>query len=264
MPLIEIRHLSLARGGQRVLHDVSFSVNPGAVFMLIGPSGGGKSSLLRCMNRLEEPAPGTVFFKGEDITTLPVMTLRRRVGMVFQQTAMLPGTVADNIAYGPALCDQTLPRERLVQLLDMVSLDGEIADKPAHELSGGQAQRVAIARALANEPDVLLLDEPTSALDPIATRAVEETLIGLRDRFGLTLVWVSHLVEQARRVGSCVMLLDEGRITRIDRVDVMLSPEHGDARALAFAKGDQDGLRRNQADDDQYQGEEERPHGCTE
>lgn len=242
MALIEVRGLSLERGGDPVLKDVSFAIDAGDVFLLIGPSGSGKSTLLRCMNRLLEPPPETVFLDGQDITQLPVVELRRRVGMVFQEVSMFPGTIADNVRYGPQLRDETLPDARVAELLEMASLDPQMAGKPARELSGGQAQRVAIARALANDPDVLLLDEPTSALDPIAMRAVESTLVDLRDRLGLTLVWVSHLVEQARRVGSRVLLLDEGRVVRVDAVDAMLDPNNGDERVLAFAQGDEDGL----------------------
>jgi len=249
MPVIETRHLSLMRGGKEVLHDISLAVEPGETFILIGPSGSGKSSLLRCLNRLEEPAPGAVFLQGEDITTLPVTRLRQRVGMVFQLPAMFPGTVAENIAYGPALRGESLSAGRIAALLEMVVLSPELASRPAAQLSGGQAQRVTIARALANESEVLLLDEPTSALDPIATRAVEDTLLGLRQRLGLTLVWVSHAVEQARRVGDRALLLDQGRVVKIDRVDRMLDPDHGDGRALAFAQGNQAGLREDRAPD---------------
>ncbi len=247
MSVVEVRHLSLSRGGSPVLRDVSLAIEKGEVFMLIGPSGSGKSSLLRCLNRLEEPPPGSVFFNGTDITTRPVTEIRCRVGMVFQQAAMFPGTVGDNVAYGPAMRGETLPPERVRELLDMVALDDPgIAEKSAAELSGGQAQRVTIARALANDPAVLLLDEPTSALDPIATGAIEETLLGLRDRIGLTLVWVSHLVDQARRVGDRVLLLNEGRVVRIASAGEMLDPELGDERALAFANGDEAGLNGDQ------------------
>jgi len=251
MSVVEVRHLTLSRGGSPVLRDVSLAIEKGEVFMLIGPSGSGKSSLLRCLNRLEEPPPGSVFFNGTDITTRPVTEIRCRVGMVFQQAAMFPGTVGDNVAYGPAMRGETLPPERVRELLDMVALDDPgIAEKSAAELSGGQAQRVTIARALANDPAVLLLDEPTSALDPIATRAIEETLLGLRDRIGLTLVWVSHLVDQARRVGDRVLLLNEGRVVRIASAGEMLDPELGDERALAFANGDEAGLNGDQRGSD--------------
>lgn len=237
MPVIEVRHLSLSRGGREVLHGISFDADANETLVLIGPSGSGKSSLLRCLNRLEEPAPGTVFLNGEDITTLPVTELRRRVGMVFQIPGMFPGTVADNVRYGPALRGESLSAEQIATLLETVTLDPALASRPADQLSGGQAQRVAIARALANKSQVLLLDEPTSALDPIATRAVEETLLSLRERLGLCLIWVSHQVEQARRVGDRALLLDAGRVLKIDRVDRMLDPEHGDRLALAFERG---------------------------
>jgi len=247
MALIDIRHLSLARGGQPVLHDVSLCVERGEIVMLIGPSGSGKSSLLRCVNRLLEPEAGTVFLDGEDITTMDVLALRRRVGMVFQQPAMFPGTVADNVRWGPSARDEVLSDARVAELLETASLDPTLAGKPAQELSGGQAQRVTIARALANEPDVLLLDEPTSALDPIATHTIEETLLRLRERLGLTLIWVSHVVEQTRRVGDRAVLLDQGRVVAIDRVRAMFDPATGDARALAFANGDEAGMTRAMA-----------------
>ncbi len=237
MSIIHVKKLTLARGGQTVLHGVSLAVEAGEIFMLIGPSGSGKSSLLRCLNRLEEPAPGSVLFNETDITTLPVTDLRRRVGMVFQQPAMFPGTVADNLNFGPGLCGRSLSATRIRELLAMVTLDPALADKPAAELSGGQAQRVALARALANGPDILLLDEPTSALDPRATHQIEDTLCDLRARLGLTLIWVSHDVEQARRVGDRALLLEAGRIVVVDRIEVLFDAENGHPRALAFAAG---------------------------
>jgi putative ABC transport system ATP-binding protein len=237
MGVIDIRRLSLERGGQTVLQDVSLTVARGEIFMLIGPSGSGKSSLLRCINRLEEPAPDTVSWDGTDITTLDVTELRCKVGMVFQQPAMFPGTVADNIGYGPHLCGRNLGADRVRDLLDMVTLDPGLADKPASELSGGQAQRVAIARALANEPAMLLLDEPTSALDPGAMFGIEETLCDLRGQLDLTLIWVTHMVEQARRVGDRALLLEAGRVVAVDTVEALLDPQTGHPRALAFATG---------------------------
>ena len=239
MTIVEVINLSLRRGRDAVLHDISFSVDKGEILVIIGPSGSGKSSLLRCLNRLEEPQSGLIQLDGTDITESPVTALRRRVGMIFQQAVSFEGSVADNIAFGPTLCGESLSRKRIHELMDLASLEPELTDKDAHELSGGQEQRLAIARALANQPDVLLLDEPTSALDPIATRNVEESLLFLRRQLGLTLVWVSHSIEQARRLADRVLLLSDGRMIRVDSVDAMLNPETGDQQALAFAAGEE-------------------------
>ncbi|MEZ4517482.1 MAG: iron export ABC transporter permease subunit FetB [Chloroflexota bacterium] len=211
-PAIDIQHLTLSRGGQAVLHDVSLRANGGSITALIGPSGSGKSSLLRCVNRLSEPPSGTVFIDGEDVTAQDVIALRRRVGMVFQQVALFPGTVADNIAYGRTIQGRELTPEEVARLLHLVDLSPDLAGRDSQTLSGGQAQRVAIARTLANEPEALLLDEPTSALDPNATRHIETTLTRLRDSLGLTLLWVTHDPEQAARVADHLYLLVGGRI----------------------------------------------------
>ena len=236
-PILEVNQITLQRGGQTVLHDISFSVQPGEVLALIGRSGSGKSSLLRCLNRLEAVNSGAIRFNGTDITALPVLELRQQIGMVFQKTAPFAGTVADNIAYGAKLRNETLPRERIEELMKQAALDLDLIDRDAHELSGGQEQRLAIARALANKPTVLLLDEPTSALDPIATHSIENVLLRLRDTTDLTLIWVSHNAEQARRVADRVLLLEAGRITREGTTHNMLDPEHGDPHVLAFAQG---------------------------
>lgn len=244
MHLIEITNLTHQRGEQTVLKAVSLSIAAGEILMLMGPSGSGKSSLLRCLNRLEEPPPGCIRLHGEDIAALPVVTLRQRVGMIFQKTAPFPGTVAENIAYGPGLRGETLSHERICELMKMAALPADLFDRPAGELSGGQEQRLAIARALANDPEILLLDEPTSALDPVATRTIEDTMCNLRDTLGITLVWVSHSAEQARRVGDRLILLEHGVITRDGSAAALLNEDTGDTYVLAFADGQEDYANR--------------------
>ncbi len=237
-PKIELNDLRISRRGQPILRGVSLTVQPGDVMMLIGPSGSGKSTLLRAINRLQEPPPNSVLLDGSDITGIPVTELRCKIGMVFQQASMLPGTVADNIAYVANLHKQTLSPERIQQLLEAVSLPGKYAQTDAEQLSGGEAQRVSLARTLATSPDVLLLDEPTSALDPHATRQVEETLLHLNRAHGLTLIWVSHTIAQTRRVGSNVVLLNQGQVQAIGPVDEVLDPDGPHQTALAFAAGE--------------------------
>ncbi len=247
MSKLSIRNLSLKRGGATVLRDVSLEAPAGELLVVIGPSGSGKSSLLRCINRLNDIDAGSIQLNGQSIYDLPVTELRRQVGMMFQKTAPFEGSVADNIAFGARLQGESLSRDEVVRLMKQVSLEAELADKAAADLSGGQEQRLAIARALALNPTLLLLDEPTSSLDPIATSRVEDSLMRLREQTNLTMIWVSHSIEQARRIGSRVLLLDGGRVIREDSVGAMLDPEGGDRRALAFAEGDQAGLEEGSA-----------------
>ena len=247
MAKLSIRNLTLSRGGANVLRDISIDVPAGELLVVIGPSGGGKSSLLRCINRLNDIDSGSIELDGQSIYDLPVTELRCRVGMMFQKTAAFEGSVADNIGFGAQLQGRTISRTEILALMEQVSLEAELADKPASDLSGGQEQRLAIARALALNPSLLLLDEPTSSLDPIATSRVEESLMQLRQQSDLTMIWVSHSIEQARRIGSRVLLLDGGRVIREDTVAAMLDPLTGDKRALAFAEGDQAGMQETSA-----------------
>jgi ABC-type sulfate/molybdate transport systems ATPase subunit len=236
----DVSQLSLDRQGQPVLRDVSCYVAPGEIVCLLGPSGSGKSSLLRCLNRLTSPPPNTVFIGDEDITRMDVLALRRHVGMVFQQVALFPGTVADNVAYGPSLQGETLPDEEIARLLELADLPVDLAGRDSQELSGGQAQRVALARALATRPAAMLLDEPTSALDPAATRHVESTMLKLRQRLGLTVFWVTHDAEQARRVADRVYLLVDGRIVDEGDPHHLLRPGSQHLTAI-FAAGELEG-----------------------
>ncbi|CAI5512400.1 unnamed protein product [Closterium sp. Naga37s-1] len=185
-------------GSPPLLSDVSLEVPRGEITVLVGPSGSGKTTLLRTLNRLTEPPRNSVFLDGTDITSskLPVITLRRRVGMLFQTPSLFDGTVADNIRFGPNLEGRQLPDEKIHELLSLSGLEPSFAERDSRSLSGGQAQRVALARALANDPEVLLLDEPTSALDPAATLKVEQAVQTLCRERGLTAVWVSHSAEQ--------------------------------------------------------------------
>ena len=247
MPKLAVRGLSLSRGGKPVLDEISFELAAGELLVVIGPSGSGKSSLLRCLNRLSDIDSGAIELDGRSIYELPVTALRRQVGMLFQKTAAFEGSVAENISYGAGLQGTELSREQILALLRQVSLDDELADQPAAALSGGQEQRLAIARALALTPSLLLLDEPTSALDPMATSRVEESLLRLRRERELSMIWVSHSIEQARRMGSRALLLDGGRVIGEGSVTEMLDPLTGDRRALAFAEGDQAGWQEERA-----------------
>jgi putative ABC transport system ATP-binding protein len=188
-----------------VLLDVTLSIPPGNT-ALLGPSGSGKSTLLRLLNRLADPDEGSVRFHGTDVRELDPLELRRRVGLVPQLPALVPGTVADNVAFGPRLRGQEVDTEPPLRL---AGLDPSFAERDASRLSVGEQQRVMLARALALEPEVLLLDEPTASLDPAATGAVEDALRGLR---GVSLVLVTHDRGQAERLAERTMKLEAGRV----------------------------------------------------
>ncbi|XP_024535033.1 ABC transporter I family member 17 isoform X3 [Selaginella moellendorffii] len=204
----------LASNGATLLSGINLEIKAGTIHGLIGPSGSGKSTVLRALNRLWEPPARAIFLDGADITQLEVIGLRRRVGMVFQAACLFPGSVADNVRYGPLLRGVHLSDERIEELLVRAGIadpSKRFASKSEKELSGGEAQRVSLARTLANEPEVLLLDEPTSALDPLSTNLVEKTVMELR-RDGMTVVLVSHNMQQIERIVDVATFLCDGSV----------------------------------------------------
>lgn len=238
-PTITIRELTLYRSGQRVLDQASVSVGAGEIVCLLGPSGSGKSSLLRCVNRLTEPPAGAVFVDDQDVTSMDVLSLRRQVGMVFQQVWLMPGTVAENVGYGAILQKRPLSPSDITHLLALADLSPDLSHQDSRTLSGGQAQRVAIARSLATEPAMLLLDEPTSALDPAATRHIEETMTKLRRTLGLSILWVTHNAAQAQRVADRIYLLVQGQVVDEGKPAHLFRPGSRHL-AAAFAVGELD------------------------
>jgi putative ABC transport system ATP-binding protein len=197
-----------------LVQDISFSVEPAEVLGVIGPSGSGKSTLLRLTNRLDEPTHGTLLFNGQDYRSIDTAFLRRSIGMVMQRAYLFPGTVAENLAFGPRQQGRSMSSVEVDSLLSEVGLAG-YATRDALTLSGGEAQRVAITRALANDPEVLLLDEPTSALDEAARDSVQRLLEGLIRERNLTCIWVTHSLEQARTMADRILVLEAGRIKTI-------------------------------------------------
>ncbi|XVE68416.1 hypothetical protein DITRI_Ditri09bG0066900 [Diplodiscus trichospermus] len=223
----EIRDLrKVLTTGVPILNGINVGIPKGTIVGIIGPSGSGKSTFLRALNRLWEPPSGTVFLDGRDIVDLDVLGLRRKVGMLFQLPALFQGTVADNIRYGPNLRGKKLTDEEVSKLLTLADLDSSFFNKPGGELSVGQAQRVALARTLANEPEVLLLDEPTSALDPISTQNIEDVMVKLKKKKGMTVVMVSHSIKQIQRVADVVCLLVNGEIVEVLKPDELSEAKH--------------------------------------
>ncbi|MCS3612835.1 ABC transporter ATP-binding protein [Salinibacter ruber] len=221
-PPLATEHLTRVVDGQTLVADVSIEVRAEEVFVVFGPSGSGKSSLLRLLNRLDEPTGGTVYLDGTDYRTIDPRTLRRRVGWVPQRPTLIEGTVAENVAWGPTLRDEPVDEARLHELLDRLGLSG-FADRKADRLSGGEAQRVAIARTLFNDPDVVLLDEPASSLDAAAADRVESLLADVMAAYALTAVLVTHDADRARRLGHRGVRLRDGGGVATGSLDALLS-----------------------------------------
>jgi phosphate transport system ATP-binding protein len=221
-----LERLGVAYGAKQAVHDVSIEVRAGEVLALIGPSGCGKTTLLRTLNRLTELTPGAVrsgrlSLDGEDVDTLEVTQLRRRVSMVFQQPNPFPMSVFDNVAYAlreqasrrPRKADLRAPVEHALRRAGLWDEVGDNLDHPALRLSGGQQQRLCIARALAAMPEVLLLDEPCSALDPISTAVIEDLIVQLASE--LAVVIVTHNMQQAHRIADRVAFMYLGELVEL-------------------------------------------------
>ena len=228
------RNVSVYYGQNKALHEVSLNFEPRRVTALIGPSGCGKSTFLRCLNRMNDLVPGArvegeIILDGQDVNRpdTDVVSLRCRVGMVFQKPNPFPKTIYENVAYGlrvNGLRDESLIAEKVELSLRRAAIFEEVQDRlqsPALGLSGGQQQRLCIARALAVEPEVLLMDEPASALDPIATQKIEESIRELRE--SLSIIIVTHNMQQAARVSDYTAFFYMGRLIEHNATDVMFT-----------------------------------------
>jgi putative ABC transport system ATP-binding protein len=209
--VLRTEHVGRTVHDKILVQDANFELQKGEVLAITGPSGSGKTSLLRLLNRLDEPTSGTVFVEGVDYRHVEPRELRRKLGMVTQRPYLFPGTVADNLRFGPMQRGETSPLETIEELLSQVGLK-DYAARDVANLSGGEAQRVSVARTLANSPLVLLLDEPTAALDEVAKLEVEAAIQKVVRNQGLTCVMVTHDVAQAVRLASRALVLERGGI----------------------------------------------------
>lgn len=199
--------------GTVAVSDLSLTVQSHRCVVLVGSSGSGKTTLLRMVNRMVEPTSGRVLIDGDDVREADPVTLRRSIGYVLQHGGLLPHrTVVDNIATVPTLTGvpRRTARHRATELLERVGLDPALARRYPGQLSGGQQQRVGVARALASEPNILLMDEPFGAVDPIQRRELQDQLQVLQAELGKTIVFVTHDVDEALRLGDDVVVLRHG------------------------------------------------------
>lgn len=243
---IQIENLRLSYGSNEVIHGISFEIPENEIFGIIGPAQSGKTSLLRCINRTIEftadaKVSGTVRVDGADVRRQNVFELRRKIGMVAPLPVGLPLTIYDNVAFAPR-CAGLKKRSELDAMVEkclrQAALWDEVKDRLDNlgtKLSGGQQQRLTIARALSHDPEILCLDEFSIAIDPVTTMRIEDVLKELRKE--VTIILVTNLVHQARRLASRTMFLWQGNIVELDRNDVIFSDEPKDKRTYDYVHG---------------------------
>lgn len=220
MEMIRLEHVTKSFGRYKALDDVSIVVEEGEFLTVIGRSGCGKTTMLRMINGLQKPDSGKVYAAGEDVGEADLIRLRRKIGYVIQNKGLFPHmTVEKNIIYVPVISGQKYKRQNrklAEELIGLVGLEREMLDRYPEELSGGQQQRVGIARALASRPKLLLMDEPFGALDEITKRAMQNELLALQKKLGMTVVFITHDIREAMKLGDRVLVMEQGKIAQCD------------------------------------------------
>jgi osmoprotectant transport system ATP-binding protein len=232
--------------GTVAVDQLSLDIPDGSITVLVGPSGCGKTTTLRMINRMVEPSEGRILLDGQDISAQPVNTLRRSMGYVIQNAGLFQHrTIVDNVATVPRMLgwDKARARKRAMELMERVGLDAGLAKRYPYQLSGGQQQRVGVARALAADPPVLLMDEPFSAVDPIVRKGLQAELLRIQAELGKTIVFVTHDIDEAIKIGNMVAVLRTGgRLAQFAPPDELLS-HPADAFVEDFLGTDR-GIRR--------------------
>jgi len=224
-PLFDLNHIVLRREAVTILNDLSFTVNRGDTLAVLGPSGAGKTSLLRLLNGMDSPTSGSIIFDNQPLEDHPALELRKNVGMVFQSPVMMKGSVEENLRITERWSGNIFSADKLITVMEHVGLDQRFLSKDAQSLSGGEKQRVALARVLLNEPRVLLLDEPTANLDPKLAKSIIKLFSDLQKELGLTVLISSHNHSLIEKFVNRVVVVIDGKIIEEGNVDVLSNPK---------------------------------------
>ena len=238
--VVEFRDVSYSIAGADILRDLNLEVQVGEILVLLGRSGSGKTTTLKLVNGLLSPSAGEVWVNGASNVSVDVIRLRRGIGYVIQDVGLFPHfTVARNVGLVPRVegWSEEKVRARVDEMLQMVGLAREMASRYPHQLSGGQRQRVGVARALAADPQILLMDEPFGALDPLTRDELQREFLSLQRRLGKTVIFVTHDLHEAMRLGSRIALMEAGRLVTLLAPEFLRSPDPW-ASAYVRAFGD--------------------------
>lgn len=230
MPVIELRKISKAYDKvNQVISDLDLSISEGEVVMLVGASGCGKTTILKMINKLIEPTSGEILIEGKNVKEWDTIELRRSIGYVIQEVGLFPHlTVEDNITYVLDIqkTEPGIKKKRAAELIGLVGLPEQYLKRYPRELSGGQSQRVGVARALAADPKIILMDEPFGAVDEISRKRLQDELMDINSRLRKTIVFVTHDIQEAFKLGSRIVLINEGRVEQQGtKLDLILKPE---------------------------------------
>lgn len=239
--MIEFSHVSKLFGAQKAVNDLNLNFQEGSFSVLIGTSGSGKSTTLKMINRLVEHDSGVIRFAGEEIRSLPVLELRRRMGYAIQSIGLFPHwSVAQNIVTVPQLQKWSRARidDRIDELMALLGLESNLRERYPHQLSGGQQQRVGVARALAADPQVLLMDEPFGALDPVTRGALQQEMTRIHRLLGRTIVLVTHDIDEALRLAEHLVLMDHGEVVQQGNPLTMLTRPANDFVRQFFGRSE--------------------------
>lgn len=231
MELIRFENVDKSyENGMKIIDNLNFTINSGEFITLIGKSGSGKTTMLKLINGLIKPNSGKIFIKNKEINEWDIIELRRSIGYVIQQIGLFPHmTIQDNIEYVLNIKKESkeVRKSRAEELIELVGLTQDYLKKYPRELSGGQKQRIGVARALASNPDIILMDEPFGAVDEITRRTLQDEILKLQENLKKTIVFVTHDIEEAFKLGSSIVLFDNGKIVQAGtREEMLFNPKN--------------------------------------